>query len=320
MALTQTSSKYHDLALKWAPINYEYIHVNHLGRDLLCAVNFDGDWDTSNNRRVATKINEGKLDVKIMHPVSYWSLAETNSHLFILYSFYHADDENHENDFEGCMLIIEKGTDRNVLVGMVTVAHLFFEKYSYKGRLLDSSGKRLPEVHVEDEEGNELHPLIEQEDGKHGLYSLGGGKLYARFRRWIGHVFGRPPDIVVYYPVFYADQQVPGQDRSRIDEMKGTPHYTTFYFKLVDMLDPKEGIWHRKDNPETFQEYGVFNSSNRLGGAHAPWTWDDKFDRFEAGIIWNDPAKLVANSFIIKEGKPIDAGYIKHMYHEAPAM
>jgi len=124
----------------------------------------------------------------------------------------------------------------------------------------------------------------------------------------------KPPDIVVYYPMFKGDQQIAGQDRSRIDKMKGTPHYTTFYYKLIDMLDLEEGIWHKRKNHDSFQQDGVFNSSNSHGGAHAPWKWDDKFDRFKAGIIWEDPATLVATSFTITDDKAIDKIYIKHMY------
>jgi len=51
-------------------------------------------------------------------------------------------------------------------------------------------GIHSPKLLVEDEESEEPHPLIEQEAGKHGLYALGGGKVYARIRRWISHVVG----------------------------------------------------------------------------------------------------------------------------------
>lgn len=334
MTEIRTKDGYYNLVLKWAPIHYQYIDVNHLGRDLLCRVNFDCNWDTSNNRQMARKIDSGEEDKKMierMVPVCYYSVAENTSHLFILYSFYHAYDERHENDLEGCMLIIEKGTAKNELLGMLTIAHLQFRKYSYKNRLLDSNGNELYKLRVEEEEDDEIHPLVEQEHGGHGLYALGGGKFYAKFRRWLRYVINRPPDIVVYFPVYAKNPedintviQAVAPNRSRIGDMGGTPNYATYYYKLVDMLDPAEGLWHQRDNPETFHK-GAFNSSKRPGEAHAPWKWDDKFDNFGEGLIWTDPAKLVAGLFKLndkdKDREPwsIDKrDIIKQMEDQAP--
>lgn len=307
---------YADLAIKWAPIHYQYVDTNNLGRDLLCKVNFDGDWDASNNRDKAREIDADPNRINQMIPASYYSIAETKSHYFIMYSFYHADDERHENDLEGCLLIVERKTDR--LMGMITVAHLSFHRYAYNDHLRGKNGERMRKVIVEQEE-DQIHPLTEQERGGHGLYALGRRGRYGKFKYWLGHVFRRPPDIVIYYPITRKDQTIPGHDWDIINKVKGTPHYSTFYYTLVDMLDPNEGLWERRKNPETFSKYGIFNSKSGLGGAHAPWKWDDKFDTAEHGMIWNDPARLVNDYFAVNDGEEIDfENYIKHMYPEEP--
>ena len=69
-----------------------------------------------------------------MTPVAYYSIAITKTHYFILYAFYHADDDNHPNDLEGCLLIIEKNDIRPKLIGMITVSHYDFVPYSFDNR------------------------------------------------------------------------------------------------------------------------------------------------------------------------------------------
>jgi hypothetical protein len=78
---------YSKIAYRWAPIHYQHVNLDYRRRDMLCAVDYDGDWDTSNNRK------------NIAH-----GIAETGTHYYILYSYYHADDLTHENDLEGFLL------------------------------------------------------------------------------------------------------------------------------------------------------------------------------------------------------------------------
>ena len=87
---------------------------------MLCAVDYDGDWDTSNNR---IHLSE---DYNLI-PVVYYATAETETHYYVMYCFYHADDATYENDLEGCLLIIEK-EDR--LLGMISIAHFDFFSFT----------------------------------------------------------------------------------------------------------------------------------------------------------------------------------------------
>jgi hypothetical protein len=80
------------IVFQWAPIIFHHVNLKNALRDMLCSINYNGDWNTSNNR-----INLGKFD---LIPVVYYSLEETLTHYYILYCFYHADDLTHENDLE----------------------------------------------------------------------------------------------------------------------------------------------------------------------------------------------------------------------------
>lgn len=115
-----------NLALFWAPINYQ------TKKDLLCPVNFEcysaarperqADpglcWNT---RLVRRRLREA--DLASLTASAYYSVAITETHYFLLYAYYHADDDTHPNDLEGCLLILERNDDRPLLLGMITVAH-----------------------------------------------------------------------------------------------------------------------------------------------------------------------------------------------------
>jgi len=207
-----TQTDYQKLALKWAPINYQYVildkdkikksDLSHdiqadlsydTKRDLLVPINLDGfsntckcgymkhehaefsktqtisknkskkhgpcleyspkyntpedAWDTRNMRnRLKTILSRNLI------PVAYYSIASTTNYFYILYSFFHADDEKHQNDMEGCLVIIERdcaNENNDRLVGMLTVSHIFFPRYVYKDRLdFDPTGffARLDEI------------------------------------------------------------------------------------------------------------------------------------------------------------------------------
>lgn len=167
--MEKLTKDYFEIARRWAPIHYQYIDRKQLGRDLICKVNFDDDWNTSNNRENSKKISKNPDNfLNSMMPVVYYSISETTNHYFLLYSFYHADDQKHENDLEGCLLIVEKGNESkdDRLMGAITIAHLFFHKYSYKNRLESKIGL-IKDMSAEYEEKDVIRPLIEQEKGGH---------------------------------------------------------------------------------------------------------------------------------------------------------
>ncbi|HEX8864023.1 MAG TPA: hypothetical protein VF821_00065, partial [Lentzea sp.] len=121
-----------DLAFHWAPIHYQDTDSSDYDADYLSTVDFDGDWNTLNNWENQTQLNK-------LTGASYYSVVETSTHWFLVYSFFHPrdwDDEpdpfgtsTHENDMEGVLLTVRKDSGFGQLEAAVTVAHSDF--YSY---------------------------------------------------------------------------------------------------------------------------------------------------------------------------------------------
>ena len=296
---------YNQLATRWAPINYQYINLSdtkdhyYTKQDLVIPVNQEyfqktsqdeNGWSTMNNRERLEKSNFESLV-----PVVYYSIAETQNHYYILYSFFHADDTTHPNDMEGCMVIIEKPEK---LLSIVTVAHHEFPKYIYDNTVSAHDAKPL----MVETEGNHLHPLVQQESGKHGMYGLGENISFGtKIVRWIKSLVGIYPDIVVYYP----NGPVQGYNITTLTKFKKTPHYPTFYYHLVDIHDKQDGLIDRRNSApnSTFDDTGKFYG----GAANPPWLWKDSKD-----YLWEKPAELAAKWFQTT-GKTFDTQYTKRM-------
>ena len=245
-------------------------------------------WDT---RRIREKLAE--VEISQLTPVVYYAIAETESHYYILYSFYHADDDTHPNDMEGCLVLLEKLEKSELLLGIITVAHFDFWRYTYKNHLLLKSGKAFTknqQLEV-DEEIDSLRPLIQQEKGKHGLYSLGININFAtKILNWFRSLLNVYPDVIVFYP----NKDAFNYSIESITKGKGTPYNPSFYYELIDILDPKEGLWERWNNRpnSTFDRNGKFHG----GSANPPWLWKEGHlfgfsENTALGNMWQDPAE-----------------------------
>jgi len=305
------NSFYSKLALKWAPINYQYIRLDtynnyyNIKKDLIVPVNLEyykknkeddteSCWDTQN-------IRERLRDIKIeqLIPVVYYSIAETESHYFILYSFYHADDDTHPNDMEGCLVLLEKQDYAELLLGVITIAHYDFWKYAYKYNLQYKSGREFTkkEQLEADDELESKRPLIQQEKGKHGLYALGTRINFGtKILRWLSSLLNIHPDVIVLYP----NDRAAYYNIENITKGKDTPYDPSFYYELVDILDRMEGLWERWESKpnSTFDKGGKFHG----GSANPPWLWKEGYrsnsiESDELGIMWLDPVKLATKLF-----------------------
>lgn len=272
--ITRTKSDfYSDLAYRWAPINYQHVNLAYPRRDMLCSINYDGDWITSNNRK-------NIVDFDLI-PVAYYATAETGTHYYILYCYYHADDLTHENDLEGCLLIVSKEDEE--LLAMITVAHWNFYSYVLEGRLKAGRESIDGKLYVEKYDGKE-HPMIRQERNKHGLYAWRGAPWW---------MFWEPRDSKRSTGIRY----VPSDEASMADiDNIGSFKDTECGYVLIDILDENQGFWGRRDDPLTFMSWGIFNSSTR-GSANAPWVWDDFDDSLKVGTIFLDPATIAQKYF-----------------------
>jgi hypothetical protein len=324
--IKHNSEFYRNLSFKWAPINYQHIRLYSANnyyqtkKDLLVPINLNFYkqkkdnvelcWDTKNIRERLRKI-----DIESLLPAVYYSVAETETHYFLLYVLYHADDDTHPNDMEGCLLILEKMDLNEVLLGMISVAHYDFWLYSYENSIRQASGKEFSQDHnlEVDISIDYIRPLIQQEVGKHGLNALGTTiNRFTKFLNWLRSLLSIYPDVIVYSP----GDKPRYYDTKSIFKGRGTAYNPTFQYELVDILDPVEGFWkrwHARPN-STFQENGQFHG----GAANPPWLWKELKLKFqhneEVGLMWADPAKLVNKLFKPGKGrKDFSPNYIRHM-------
>lgn len=124
------SEQYRALAEHWAPTVYQDVNESYLYRaDIPTRFDYDGDWLGANNWE--------NLENYPQIPSAYFSVRETLTHYFIEYDFYYPRDdgpialERHENDLEGCILVIRKDSSTyGSLHLMETQAHNHWYQYS----------------------------------------------------------------------------------------------------------------------------------------------------------------------------------------------
>lgn len=264
------------LASHWAPVHHQDTDSSDYDADYLSTVDFDGDWNALNNW-------ESQDDsLARLTGAAYYSVVETGTHWFLVYSFFHPRDwddspdplgqRTHENDMEGVLLTVRKdGSAFGKLEAAVTVAHSDFYSYVPAGSSFTSGQENidgtLPLV------GG--HPATRQEAKGHGLYA------------WDGKNFPGG-DGVVYSPTGVGEVPSGGNDRS-------------VGYRLVDTFAPG-GLWARRNNAETYASLGTFRGDNgKDNAANTAWGWDDHNDgAVLRGFMASDPALLVSTYFANK--------------------
>jgi hypothetical protein len=262
------------LAARWAPVHYQDTDSSDYDADYLSAVDFDGDWNAKNNWESQDD------DVSDLKGTVYYSVAETATHWFLVYGFFHPRDWSdvpldlltHENDMEGVLLTVRKdGSTYGALEAMVTVAHADFLSYVAPGSPYTAGQHPVAGGIVMQQYGGYARPTTFQEAKGHGAYAWNGG--------------GFPGDDgIVYYPsATTAEVPAGGNDRN-------------VKYRLVNLL-AGDGLWAHRDDPLTFIFFGVFRGDNGVdNAADAPWGWDT-LDTLPSGRFAIDPAKLVATYF-----------------------
>jgi len=94
--------------------------------DLILPINFDGDFDVTNNWDNLESAQGSQLN-----PLVYFSVVWTNAHWLITYAFYHPRDysgtdelcclDNHINDLEGAIFVVNRSTE--TVTGAYTISH-----------------------------------------------------------------------------------------------------------------------------------------------------------------------------------------------------
>ncbi|HOS62746.1 MAG TPA: Ig-like domain-containing protein [Myxococcota bacterium] len=103
---------YFELAKEYAPVLKQAVDKMNPALDYPTKVNFDGDWDITNNLanlQTATSIT----------PAVYWDVIESKTHYFIRYAFYYLKKDGqsqYANDLSGAMVVVEKTTKTPIAV------------------------------------------------------------------------------------------------------------------------------------------------------------------------------------------------------------
>ncbi|WP_394825406.1 hypothetical protein [Pendulispora albinea] len=288
----QSAADRADLALHWAPIHYQDVdqtggHALGGAADYITRYDFDGDLDGRNNWDHAGSAN---------YPLAahaYFSVAETSTHWFIVYMFFHPRDwsdsffdTEHENDSEGLLITVARdGSTYGALKSAVTVAHKDFFSFVPAGGDWSSGAENVDGTLSLASYGGSLHPVTAQEAKGHGLKA-----------RPYYDIVG---DGVVYYPSLTNAEVPSGPDDRNV------------LYKLVDIFE-NNGLWANRNNASLFASYGSF-AGDKSGGcgagsigcdtnaANTPWSWDDGNDAPPGGALATDPAGLVRNYFKIPE-------------------
>lgn len=253
-------------------------------QDYISAFDFDGDWDGGNNWE--------NQDDYPLRAVVYWAATVTRSHVYLNYSWFHPRDYSkyqrignligksgaHENDLEGCWLVLERRDGKLVPVVMETIFHREYKKY-----VLD----RAYALREGFEPGGETvrfegrHPIVEAESHGHGVTA------------WDGEDFPGG-DGVVY----------------RIGETSEVPEHQDDRDVRYTLVDVRSTFWAHR---HSMGEGGTFGKDDEFFGArfgyafrgfdygkhkaNAPWGWTDEHSEVPRGTLFLDPARLLAHHY-----------------------
>ena len=187
-----------EIALTYAPIICQETFGNEEERfqDYFCRADYDGDLKANNNWNNLDQFKDSlKAEV-------YFSLVETNSHYFILYSVYHPKDwkvlGKHENDMEHAQVVVKKKGTKGAVQFLCTNAHHSYYIY-YNEKEVEIPTTWLREQYSGTIFLEETHPIIFVQPGNgfnqfggvgHGIVGLTGPMK----RRWKGNTYHFPND------------------------------------------------------------------------------------------------------------------------------
>lgn len=298
---------YRELAYRWAPVHYQDTDDTNAKADYITRFDFDGEYNALDNWE-----NFGKPEYSL-RGAAYYSVVGTTTHWFIIYAFFHPrdwsddDDQEHENDMEGILLIVKKDNNKyGTLQLMITVAHDDFHSYT-ADKTLTRGGRPMDSIAFQQYDGMN-HPKTTQEAKGHGI------------KAWpfAGDFSGKQnQDGIIYYPKMSGRGEVPssGNDRSVKYEL----------IKMDNLMFLQVYDWNKDyDQAVTFAKWGTFKGDNGGGCGvpfktcpndycNSPWGWDDKNDgpKNYPGILALDPAGIAASYF---EGISFSQEYTRNEY------
>jgi len=249
--------------------------------DLITAVNYDNNWNTGDNWEKLEDYDENNPDTHDeLDPLVYYSVVWTDIAWVITYGFYHPrdyggnedccctgcglfDGENHENDFEGAILVVsridtESGINENQVVGGYSISHNDLIKYR------DIS--EVPEVFID----NRTH-AVELNLGPFDEIKTSGNPCDD------GESFNS------FNSIFYT---LSDDNNASVwaTESTNSPGFLFGFgsYLLEDIFTSStQGLWYQRGNPNVFS--GSYSNEFHAAGtggcveyggkASAPWGW-----------------------------------------------
>lgn len=238
-----TKSDY-DIAKEYAPVFYQDLdktdgicrnQSKSGSADWIAAVNYDGDWNGSNNWENLVR-ERAAQNIKA---TVYYTVNETETHFYVLYSVFHPRDwtdipficglDSHENDMEGVLICARKnGND----FGDVEYASSIFhsDRRNYRANQLLFSRRR-------------TRMFIEAKG--HGMRKYNGSS--DEDGTFIKYVFG-----------------------TRVTQPSDSYPNTSRY-----SLTTLQNIWDQRNNTDLFAGNSFRGDNGRDNAANAPWAWGD---------------------------------------------
>lgn len=324
-----------EVASLFAPVFYQALGDKPRS-DYITNFDFDGDWRGDNNWA-----NAENTQFPLMAYV-YYSVSETSSQFFIHYAVFHPRDYKggdqkgailsalireaaerggkydptgladetvlaHENDMEGCLVVVAKsGRDlrRARVVFVETLHHNVFSKYVAGEPALEGFDPiRIDESRV----------LLYVEPKGHGIEAYDGGEKQIAKKRMLIYTFSGTAEspvenqegslgydlVPIESTLWSRIRMKPSGPASGTNAMYGATH--DFGTISINVMQPNRSVVIRKF------KLGKLGSAflGSVGGrnmAKPPWAWFDRNHRDDAlGLWFFDPAQIIKRDFKLDE-------------------
>ena len=326
--IQQVSTSNREIAAAFAPIFYQALGDYPRG-DYFTNFNFDGDWRGDNNWQ---NVDQKKYQLKAY---VYYCVTETTTHFFIHYAVFHPRDYKggvrrgtilsdliregarrggkydptgladesalaHENDFEGCLVVVRKNGKllaNGRVVFVETLHHNLFGKYS-----ASEDANKAGMVRVE-----ENRALLYIEPRGHGIEAYDGEERQTAGKKFVIYRFaGRAEDPEARSEGTVGYELIPLQllwSRAQSRAGKDSTYGDVKDYGTVSILV------RQSDGRATERKVQIgsigYTFLGKVGGqnmARPPWAWFDRNNRDEPlGLWFFDPATTIKRHFGLDE-------------------
>ncbi len=240
--------------------------------DLITAVKYDGNWDCRDNWDNLANFESGPtISIDALDPYVYYSVIWTNTFWIITYGFYHPRDyasqtspccaDNHENDFEGVILVVAKAAQ--TVLGVATITHSNLNIYSLV--LNFPPPNVVPEIFID--------------NGTHAVEANIGNNCITDFINICDDCMDFSLGHIVYTPSLNGNAFVDANPLIRPGGTSSINLVGTGEYILEDIFgDNPNSLHNLRNNPNVFSgskfaSGGSVDCQNQ-GTASAPWGWE----------------------------------------------